>query len=201
MSLIGNMIYQLNALELSIITFVAYLLFYSMYDKKEKKLIPNNLVRILMCSDGYDKSLVEMNKAISLSGLSIFAMAFFPIFRKEMRLLLWSASFQLSAHAIYSIYKYYGTKNIPHLTSFLNVNDQVWKKLSVVFGVLGQVTLMAGLSHYISFQNLSLFGLSCTMFHFYTMEIDHKMILRVRPFAYVIFPLAILGVFYGVVNF
>ena len=59
-------------------TLNSYLLFYTMYSKAEKKLVPAQLIEIMTLKAGWTKFLVEMNKAISLSGLTTLCLAFCP---------------------------------------------------------------------------------------------------------------------------
>ena len=197
-SMITRLLASLNSLETSILIFVSFLLFYTMYDKIAGRLIPANLFRIITLQDGLDRFLVEFNKALSLSGLSVLCFSFFPIYSRGMQnALLWSAMLQLWAHALYSAVKYYGTKNIPVITSFLNMGSDRWKKLSIICGLVAQTVLSMGYLSYLKIQALALFGISMGLLHFYLMEIDHKFVLRVRPYAYVVFPLSFFGIACG----
>jgi hypothetical protein len=68
------------------------------------------------------------------------------------------------------------------------------KKISILAGSFAQQAQMYG----VVFNSTSLltFAVAITMgtFHFYSMEIDFKGILQVRPFAYLPFPLALVAV-------
>lgn len=180
------------------IVFVSFILFYTMFDKAKKRLVIGNLVRLFTLQEGFDKLLVEMNKAISLSGLTVLAVSFFPRYRNIRKLLLLSAMIQLWLHAVYSVFRYYGSKKIPVISSFfkMNAGDRI-KKLSVIFGIIAQVVLSLGYLSYMPYSRLAFFGIAFSNLHFYTMEIDHKYVLRVRPYAYIVFPLSLLGVLYG----
>ena len=68
----------MEALSISTAIFVSYLLFYTGYSKAEKKLVPSLLIDVITLKLGLDKFLVEMNKAISLSGLTALLLAFCP---------------------------------------------------------------------------------------------------------------------------
>ena len=183
---------------ITLIVFVSFVLFYTMYDKTKKRLVLASLVRLFTLQDGLDKLLIEMNKAIALSGLTVLALSFYPRFWRIRKKLLLSAMLQLWLHAGYSVYKYYGSKKIPVISSFLNkkAGDRV-KKLSVIFAILAQVVLSLGYLSYMPYVQFAFFGIAFSNLHFYTMEIDHKYVLRVRPYAYIVFPVSLLGVLYG----
>jgi len=196
--LVKKLLISLTPLETSVLIFVSFVLFYTMYDKFTGRLVPSNLLRLLTFQEGADKFLVEMNKALSLSGLTVLAFSFFPIYKKRVRYaLLWSAVVQLWIHAVYSTLKYYGSKNIPRISTFFDWNSEQIKKISILLGIMAQVVLSLGYFSYIGWFQLSLFGLSSSILHFYTMEIDHKYVLRVRPYAYIVFPITLLAFVFG----
>jgi len=196
--LVTRLLISLTPLETSVLIFVSFVLFYTMYDKFTGRLVPSNLLRLLIFQEGADKFLVEMNKALSLSGLTVLAFSFFPIYKKRVRYaLLWSAVVQLWIHAVYSTLKYYGSKNIPRISTFFDWNSEQIKKISILLGIMAQVVLSLGYFSYIGWFQLSLFGLSSSILHFYTMEIDHKYVLRVRPYAYIVFPITLLAFVFG----
>lgn len=197
MSLILSTLRVLDALQISSLTFVSYLLFYTMYDKKTKELELSSLTDVLIFQKGIDHTLVEINKAISLSGLSVLCLAFLPIFQKEMYNLLLSGMIQLCIHTVYSTYKYYGGKNLPYLSTFIYIKDQWTKKMSIIFGLMAHIVLLIGFMGYYGLALSSLLAIVLGMLHFYLMEIDYKFILRVRPFALVVFPLSIAALVYG----
>lgn len=198
MSVIIDFLSRLTSLQTSIMIFVSFLLFYTMYDKMLGRLVPSNLIRILTLQDGLDKTLVELNKAVSLSGLSILCFSFFPFYTRYVQNeLLWSAMVQLWIHFVYSAVKYYGTNNIPYITSFFDLRTNRPKKVSIIVGLMAQLILSLGYFSYITSQMLAALGITLGMFHFYAMEIDYKFVLRVRPYAYIVFPLAALGLLYG----
>ena len=64
---------------------MSYLLFYTMYSKVEKTLVPSQLVEIMTLQKGMDKFLVEMNKALSLAGLTTLCLAFCPGVNKSLQ--------------------------------------------------------------------------------------------------------------------
>ena len=100
---------------------VPYLLFYTAYSKQEKKLDFKLLVVVLTVSKSLDHTLVEMNKAISLAGLTALTVPFLPAItavtgREAMRDLTFISMSVLWVHSCYSSFKYYGSNNIPSIT-------------------------------------------------------------------------------------
>ena len=191
-----NFMGRFSALQVSFLVFVSFLLFYTMYDKVQKKLLFKKIIEVLFLTRGINHSLVELNKALSLSGLAILCLAFFPCYELQRNSFLFSALIQLLIHSVYSSWHYYGSEMIPYLTSFISFEDrQTMKKISIICGVAAQLILI---NTYFKYYHLwKLFSVMFGVAHFYLMEIDYKYILRVRPFAYIIFPLAGLSIFYN----
>lgn len=203
----------------SVAVFVSYLLFYTAYSKQDKNLQVGLLVKVVTCRDGLDASLVELNKAISLAGLTVLAFAFIlpPWLNSEasegaslalQKKMCWHAFVMLELHACYSSIKFYGSKHIPDLSdwkrsSFASDMRQKKtfmtgvKKLSIILGAAGQIALIVGcfeLMH--NFMRLTFFlSVALGTAHFYSMEIDFKGKLQVRPFAFLPFPLAAIALF------
>ena len=63
---------------LSVVVFVSYIALYTAYSKKSKTLEMALLVEVFTMSKSFDHTLVEMNKAASLSGLTLLCVAFLP---------------------------------------------------------------------------------------------------------------------------
>jgi hypothetical protein len=86
---------------------VAYLAFYTAYSKQEKKLSHRLLINVLTMSHGstFDTLLVELNKALSLAGLTVLCTAFiFP--KGELRSSLCTHALgMLLVHTAYSTFK------------------------------------------------------------------------------------------------
>lgn len=165
---------------------LSYLALYTAYDKQESKLIPSNLLDLVLVRRGWDWTLVELNKAISLSGLTTTILAFLPELKEQKRDLLFISIGLLWGHSAYSFYKFW------QLNPKKLLSDKLIKRVSVVLGGLGQAAL---LTSYFAKQEidgallfLSTIGLSLA--HFVTMEVDYKYRLQVRPYAYLPFPLA-----------
>lgn len=90
----------------------------------------------------------------------------------------------LWAHGIYSMYKFYGFS----LQRF--IADKLIKKISVFLAIAGQLVISGGVFGYFSYSTLLIGGVTLGMAHFWTMEVDYKYVLQVRPFAYLPFVLA-----------
>lgn len=73
--------------------------------------------------------------------------------------------------------------------------DKTIKQLSIVLGSAGQLALSAGYWGFISEPMLVLTSAVLGIGHFWTMEIDYKYVLQVRPYAYLPFPLAIASLY------
>lgn len=217
----------MDATIVSTSVFVGYLAFYTAYSKTEKRLKPSQLIEILTFRGGVDKFFVEMNKAISLSGLTTLCLAFCPFidmlsfgvkvdgFQSGLPLsreLLISALIQIQIHSLYSLYKYYGTLNIPPIDSLPGIKQIAtalkmrskpkfkegklvkWRQTSNVSGLVGELAMYTWLFAYADFVTTGVVTVLLGLTHFYLMEIDIKWVLRVRPFAYLPFivgPLAL----------
>lgn len=163
---------------------VAYLAFYTAYDKTEKRLIPSLFLDVFTFKRGSDWTLKEWNKAISLSGMTTMLLSFLPEAKDMSNDLLWISMNMLWAHSIYSYYKWYSFNPMKVLS------DKWIKQVSVLLGSLGQLALAAGYWGEINYKTLLLSATTLSIGHFWTMEVDYKYNLQVRPFAYLPFPLA-----------
>ena len=168
---------------------LSYILFYTGYDKSSKSLSLANLNDFFFLKRGVDWTLVEINKALSLSALTTTLISFLPnsavkLNSEEKHSLLWISMNLLWIHAVYSSYKFYGfdPKRI--------WSDKAIKRLSISLGSLGNLALLAGFFGKISQEALIVSGTVFGIAHFWTMEVDYKYKLQVRPFAYLPFPLA-----------
>ena len=157
------------------VTGVSYLLLYTMYSKQKKALdLDSILVRkgnsfSARMDHTLDVGLLratlkqtfsglpgwQVNKAASLTGLTLMTLAFCPKFEGIQRDLIWHSMLILWPHSIYSAYKFYGTPNIPKLSTWPAVVSEMRsseaqkraaavKKLSIVVGVAGQLVLWQG---------------------------------------------------------
>lgn len=128
----------------------SYLLFYTAYDKKTKQLTTSNLIDLFFLRRGLDWTLVEINKAISLSGLTILLTSFLPEFNNIHKELYDVSMYTLWIHSIYSYYKFY------QLDFRKILNDKAMKQISILLGILGQFSISAGYFDQLSFFTLSL---------------------------------------------
>ena len=230
------------AVAVTTLSLVSYLVLYTAYSKMNKTLELQLLLKVLTVSEGLEHTLIEMNKAISLAGLTVLAMAFCPGFDAMRWELLWHAMVLLWTHSCYSLYQFYGATHIPPLSEFPGIFSDLssdnakqrvrpptppgnaparspfslpfaerlpltasargvlfdqavgMKKLSIILGSAGQVMLSAGYWGYVSVSTLCYLGVGLGTMHFYTMEIDYKWVLQVRPYAYLPFALAVAAV-------
>merc|ERR1711871_421868 len=70
---------MLAACAITFSVLAAYLVLYTGYSKQNKNLDMSLLVTVLTCSKSVDHTLIELNKAISLAGLTVLAIPFLPI--------------------------------------------------------------------------------------------------------------------------
>jgi hypothetical protein len=167
----------------------SFFLLYTAYDKNSKSLTSRNLVDLFLCRRGLDWTLVELNKTISLSGLSIFLISCLPQFSGEREDLVYIAVNMLVAHGIYSSYKFY------QFDPYKVLQEKFIKKCSVLLGAVSLGALLFGYFNYISVPTVVLSVTTLSVSHFWTMEVDYKYRLQVRPYAYLVFPLAALALF------
>ena len=158
---------------------------FAAYDKQKKTLVWRNLQDLVTCGRGVDWTLVEINKALSLSAITTMLVSFLPQFERVSKDLLSTSMVMLWAHSVYSMYKFYGFQ----LSRLLH--DKPIKKLSVALGMAGQVAISAGVLQYISPATTAVSATLLGIGHFWTMEVDYKWKLQVRPYAYLPFILAI----------
>lgn len=162
----------------------SYFAFYTAYDKKTKTLVLSNLSDLVTCKRGLDWSLVEANKALSLSGLTTMLLAYLPECEEMRGDLLWISMVTLWGHSAYSFYKFYQF-------DIRKVLSEKWmKRISVLLGSAASLALAAGNFNQLTMGVMAASTTALGLAHFYTMEIDYKYVLQVRPFAYLPFPLA-----------
>lgn len=163
---------------------LSYFAFYTAYDKGQKKLVLKNLTDMVTLKRGLDWTLVELNKAVSLSGLTTMTLAFLPQFKSQSKDLLFISMSSLWLHSIYSSTKFYQNS----LTKFFK--EGTVRKISITLGSLGQLALAAGYWGHISPDVFISTAIGFGIAHFWSYEVDYKYVLQVRPYAYLPFPLA-----------
>jgi hypothetical protein len=126
------------ALLLSTGVTAAYIALYTGYDKKTKSLTPSNLVDFFLLRKGWNWTLVEANKALSLTGLTVMLSAFLPQAAHMRDELLTISMGSLWVHSAYSYYKFYG------LDIRKVLSDKAMKQASLALGAAAQLSLVAG---------------------------------------------------------
>lgn len=180
---------NVNPYALSAGITTSYILFYTAYSKANKTLDPKLLVDFFLVRKGWDWTLKEANKAISLSGLTSTLLALLPEFKEIRSELLFVSGTLLWTHSVYSFYSFYDLS-----LATLAKQKQI-KQISVLLGALGQIVLsfaIFGSNDVITHQTVALTTTALSIAHFWTMEVDFKWVLQVRPYAYLPFPLSIL---------
>jgi hypothetical protein len=187
---------DIHPYTLSLIVHLFYLATYTAWDKTEKRLQMSNVLDVVFFRKSTTHTLNELNKILSLTGLTIIPFCYFMENTSEhLYLSLWSQI----VHAVYSSWKYYGDK-VPYISQLFTsiIQDlnqkgkavsskkivlQGIKKVSIVAGVLSLLFLAR---HFIMDNTDSMhavLGILVLLFgliHFYTMEIDYKFVLNVR---------------------
>mmetsp|Transcript_3673 Transcript_3673/g.5346 ORF Transcript_3673/g.5346 Transcript_3673/m.5346 type:complete len:232 (+) Transcript_3673:114-809(+) len=188
---------------------VAYLGLYTAYDKSSKKLEAKGVLDVVLCRKGLDFTAVQMNKVISLAGLSGLGLAFMPGFDgycSDPQGLFRISAGLMGAHIAYSSWKYYGSGNIPYVSSFPSMISEARsskskdvlnfkRKLSILCGISSSSLMFAcwpmGYIPVTVGSSCSILGLG--VLHFYLMEVDYKNALQVRPFGMTAFVIPILA--------
>uniref|UniRef100_A0A7S4UF98 Uncharacterized protein n=1 Tax=Paramoeba aestuarina TaxID=180227 RepID=A0A7S4UF98_9EUKA len=167
-----------------------YFLFYTGFDKASKSIKPELMTEVLLGQKGLKHSVQQLNKIFALAGLTLLGLPHFDC--------SWYAAFMLWIHWGVSIWQFYGKANIPSVEKFLTIpNDIVQqqnksetiKKLSLIFGALGQLFLLSYLHLFPGFgiERVLMYALSFAVCHFYLMEVDPNFKLHVRPAGYAAF--------------
>ena len=114
------------------------------------------------------------------------------------------------------MYQYYGTLNIPHITSWMGISTlskmlgintvhmknemSIWKQISILTGAIAMSSIYAWAFDLSSLQACCQGSMIFGIIHFYTMEIDYKFILQVRPYAYLPFATAAIALGYTMIT-
>jgi hypothetical protein len=179
-----NQAATVNPYALSAGITASYVLLYTGYSKADKTLDPKLLVDFFLVRRGWDWTLKEANKVISLSGLTSVLLAFLPEFKANRKELLFVSGTLLWTHSVYSFYSFYQFS-----LATLAKQKQI-KQISVALGALGQLALSAAIFGDVSKEAIALATTALSIAHFWTMEVDFKWVLQVRPYAYLPFPLS-----------
>lgn len=178
----------IHPVGLSVVVHIFYLCSYTAWDKTNKQLQLSNFLDVVLFRQGLIHTLNELNKILSLTGLTILPLAYFLDNGYDH---LWLSLWLQVIHAVYSSWKYYGTK-VPYISEFPAIVTDLKaatpkqrlvgiKKASILSASISLAFLA---SHfYIPNWDAAVVGivvLLTGLIHFYTMEIDYKLILRVR---------------------
>ena len=157
---------------------------------------------------------MEINKIVALAG----AIPFIPTLPgalgigshdQKMELLHVSTS-ALWGHSVYSAFKFYDSKHIPSASKWRvalldlfstksKARVEALRVYSLLAGVSGQVLITSVFYGYaalgVSIMTIACAGVFFGLVHFYSMEVDFKGVLQVRPFAYlaVVLPIVAVG--------
>ena len=184
-------------IERVIIIHALYFIFYTGYDKKTKSLNSNQLFEVLLCRKSFNDTIVEVNKVLALAGLTLAALSVFVL---DMNLLMF-ATIELVIHGAYSSYQFYGSNNIPKFSdwSLRKTRKELssksakqrllaTRKFSIISSVMCSIILEAWFLGYVDMSPaVSLMFLSLGVAHFYSMEVDFRGKLHVRPFGFLAF--------------
>ncbi|GBG32064.1 Hypothetical Protein FCC1311_082892 [Hondaea fermentalgiana] len=192
----------------SVGTVVAYLGLYTAYSKTEKKLKSDGLLDVVAVRKSADHSAVEMNKVLALAGLTTLGVSLSPYAIDVVDTpydLTVASTVMLSVHSMYSVYKYYGSPNIPEASSFLNIVEDAKsesssgqvafkRKVSVLTGMAAAGILDAWLLGFMPMSyGSAISALTLGTLHFYFMEVTYNGSLAVRPFGFLAFAVPIVS--------
>ena len=114
-----NSLYNFEATLISVAVNASFYLFYSAYSKGLKKLHWPLLTEIFLVQKSWEHTLDQINKVVALAALSIISIAFLPYVSSQLRYdLLVQGCLHVLLHTSYSTFRYYGTPNIPYITTF-----------------------------------------------------------------------------------
>eukprot|EP00946_MAST-07B_sp_MAST-7B-sp1_P004415 g4415.t1 len=168
-----------------------------------RRLSVDNLKDVLLLRRGVGHTLVELNKILALTGLSVIPVAYFSgNAQKHLKWALWSQV----VHTLYSTYKYYGDK-VPYLSGFPAIISELSdtkskkrrlvgvKRLSIIFGsvALGLLSAQVFIRDY-AVNLISIVVLASALIHFISMEVDFKFVLQVRTTGNWTIPLVVVSI-------
>jgi hypothetical protein len=130
-----------------------------------------------------------LNKAVSVAGLALVALAFLPAFAPLSRELTLHALVLLAAHATFSTIRYYGTPIVPAIQTWAaaglprpGASGAAAVKVAALFlGGVAQQCLGAGVLQFVSRSVLAYGALSLGAAHFLAERADKDGVPRVPP--------------------
>ena len=149
----------------------------------------SSLADVLLLRKGLGHSARLLNKAASVAGLALVALAFLPHFAAQSSQLTFNALALLGAHAAYSVVRFYGTPVIPKVQTWLASGvprpgpdgAAAVKILARVLGGMAQQCLAAGTFQLVSRAVLAYGVLSLGAAHFLAERADRDGVPRVAP--------------------
>lgn len=111
---------------------LSYLCLYTAYSKQSKALELGLLLDTLLVRRNLTHTLLELNKAISLAGLTVLALAFAPGFELQAAALRLHALVLLVLHSALSFNKLYGSKLFPDIKQLSKAGSD--RMLALKFG-------------------------------------------------------------------
>ena len=173
----------ITSIMLTVGMHAAYFWLYSGYSKASKSLDMRLLEEIFYVQKGWDHTLVQCNKVISLVGLNLLGLAYCPGFGNVRDDLVLISIVLLMIHSMYSSYYYYGSSNIPLLSKWYKITKEIGsddtkkrgraiKKISLVAGALCEIVLLFTAWNYLTVFTAGLLIIHLGIIHFYLMEID-----------------------------
>eukprot|EP01039_Chlorochromonas_danica_P007916 gene7916-8733_t len=173
-----------NPLVVSSAVTASYVLLYTGYDKVKQTIDPSLLLDFFLVRKGWNWTLKELNKVLSLSGLTCMLLSFLPCQGAIKKDLLGISLVTLWTHGAFSMYSFYKFNPLKVL------KDRVVKRISVLLGAATSVVLTLGYRGTIPPCAVVASATTLALGHFYTMEVDNDYRLQVRPAALLPFPLA-----------
>eukprot|EP00386_Alphamonas_edax_P003255 GDKI01009976.1.p1 GENE.GDKI01009976.1~~GDKI01009976.1.p1 ORF type:complete len:234 (+),score=43.48 GDKI01009976.1:96-704(+) len=176
-----SLVTSLSADQITALIIASYLVFYSAYSKADGTFRSSLLWNILKFKNTHF-SLREINKVISLAGLSLLGVAFLPGFKSQRTQLIRHACWQLWVHSVYSCASFYSC-------SFEKMVVNNPKAVAIGAGCVGQLALAGYMTGHLGKECVLWGGLGMGMAHFVLMESKNGK-MQIRPFAYLPFFLA-----------
>merc|ERR1711972_1166731 len=177
---------MLVALSTTVISYAVYLILFTSWDKKAGRPDFQILVDVMTLKLGKEKMIGEQNKALGLNALTVLGLAFFPYFRDHAYGLIVSSIVQILMHILASLTVMYGTNKLPFISSYFKNEGEAknLKKLSVIFGVVSNLVMIAYYFGKIDLVSTGMLALIFAIAHFYVIEMDFKWQLKLKPFAF-----------------
>ena len=147
------------------------------------------LADVLLLRKGVGHSARLLNKAASVAGLALVALAFLPHFAAQSSQLTFNALAMLGTHAAFSVIRYYDTPIVPRVQAWLAAGlprpgpegAAAVKVAALVMGGMAQQCLAAGYLQLVSRAVLAFGVLSLGTAHFLAERADRDGVPRVAP--------------------